>query len=91
MAANMNFMIGKWIVQLQTSLSLAQERPTHPTKIMEDPFGRTPYRHPALEGLEELTHDTRSNIINKKQLAQLGQKYGLQNVIRWAPKNVRYF
>ena len=82
-------MTGKWVVQLQTSLSLVQDTPNHPVNLPEDPFGREPFQHPALEGLEDLTHEARSPVINKEQLAELGQKYGLQNVMRWSPKNVR--
>lgn len=80
-------MAGKWIVQLQTSLVFVQDRPAQ-TKSKRDSLGRTPFQHPALEGLEGLTHDARYQIINKKDLAQLGNNYGLQNVVRWAPKNV---
>ncbi|KAK2756463.1 hypothetical protein FQN54_005356 [Arachnomyces sp. PD_36] len=81
--------LGKWIVQLQTSLSLVQDRPAHvmDTPAGEDSHGREPFRHASLEGLEGLTHTARSNVINKKHLAQLGQKYGLQKVLRWEPKN----
>lgn len=79
---------GKWIVQLQTSLALVQDRTSTNPLPERDSYNRIRFRHAALEGLDDLTHGARSEVINKKQLAQLGHKYGLQQVIRWAPKNV---
>lgn len=82
------YIIGKWIVQLQASLALVRDTPSAQTIPEKDSYDRTPFQHPALEGLESLTDDARSHVVSKKQLAQLGQKYGLQDVVRWEPKNV---
>lgn len=88
MSADKTSMIGKWIVQLQTSLALVQKSPTPRANPEIDSYNRKPFGHPALAGLEDLTHEARSQVINKKSLAQLSHKYGLQPVLRWAPKNV---
>lgn len=56
----------------------------------EDEFGRMPFAHPALDGVNNLTDKMKHNYLDKMKLAMLAKRYGLQRVIRWNPKNVRY-
>jgi len=82
------FAIGKRIVDLQTSLAiLAQPSPSirtpHP-----DPHGREPFAHPAMDILHKLTQAARSEHVDKRRLAALAQSFGLQDVVRWKPKDV---
>jgi large subunit ribosomal protein L15 len=84
------FRIGKRIVLLQASLVLIQEPTAYSKKIPEDPYGRTPFQHPALQGLDSLSTDAKSSMTDKKRLAALAKQYGLQEVLRWLPRKVRF-
>lgn len=86
---------GRRIIELQTSQALinspqknqwprdSQNRP------MPDEFGRRPFLHPALSGLQGLTDEAEAAMLSKERLAQIGERYGLDKVTRWTPKNVR--
>ena len=58
------------------------------TAFPSDPYGRTPFKAPALEGLESLTEDSLFDVIDPQRIAPLAHKYGLSQVIRWLPKKV---
>jgi large subunit ribosomal protein L15 len=82
--------IGKRIVDLQTSMALVS-RPRNPTTAHgPDDYGRVPFEHPALEGLTNLSERAKSEILQKSRLAHLGQDYGVDEVMRWKPKKVRF-
>ncbi|KAJ5482617.1 hypothetical protein N7475_001429, partial [Penicillium sp. IBT 31633x] len=79
--------LGKRIVQLQASLALAQGVPSAgaaPQKT--DEFGRVPFTHPALDGLNNLSGDTKKILTERSKLAELANKYELQKVLRWSPR-----
>lgn len=80
---------GKRIVELQTSLSLFHSASATPFPETKDKYGREPFRHPALDGLAGVSLESRFKILDMARLAQLGEKYGLDTVIRWKPKEVR--
>ncbi|KKK17425.1 hypothetical protein ARAM_005171 [Aspergillus rambellii] len=75
--------LGKRIVQLQASLALAQ---SPGTAVVADVFGREPFAHPALDGLGNLSTNTRNFLTSKMKLAELAEKYELQTVLRWSPR-----
>ena len=75
---------------LQTTLAMIHSASPHPEVASLDPYGRTPFEHPALEGLEILSFETRNDMTDKRRLAQVAEGYGLASVIRWKPKQVRY-
>lgn len=81
----LNF-LGKRIVELQTSLNLFHSSSAIPFPETKDKYGREPFRHPALDGLAGVSLETRHQILNMDRLAQLGEKYELDTVIRWKPK-----
>lgn len=81
-------MTGKRIVQLQASLALAQSTGAAATPVAEDTYGRKPFAHPALDGLKNLSADTKAFLTSKEKLAELAQKYEMQKVLRWAPRHV---
>lgn len=58
---------------------------------MPDPYGRTPFEHPALEGLPNLTSIPISEVLTKQRLAQLATSYGIAEVTRWKPRNVSIY
>ncbi|OJJ78416.1 mitochondrial 54S ribosomal protein mL57 [Aspergillus glaucus CBS 516.65] len=78
--------VGKRIVQLQTSLALVQNPANSAGPVAEDPHGRQLFAHPALEGLDSLSDSTKVLLTGKTKLAQLAQKYDMQNVLRWSPR-----
>lgn len=82
--------IGKRIVQLQASLALVQNPEAANVAVKTDSHGRTPFSHPALDGLRSLSPETKSFLTDRSKLAELAQKYELQNVLRWTPRKVRY-
>jgi large subunit ribosomal protein L15 len=82
--------IGKRIVQLQASLALVQNPEAVNVAVKTDSHGRTPFSHPALDGLRSLSSETKSFLTDRSKLAELAQKYEMQNVLRWTPRKVRY-
>jgi large subunit ribosomal protein L15 len=81
---------GKRIVDLQTTLGLlTASTSARYLKDTKDPFGRQPFEHPALKGIECLNGGARDFFTHHKQLSTLAQQYGLQDVVRWVPKKVR--
>jgi large subunit ribosomal protein L15 len=84
-----NLATGKRIVDLQTTLGLLTgSTSSRYLKGTKDPFGRQPFEHPALEGIECLNGGARDYFTHHKQLSILAQQYGLQDVVRWVPKKV---
>ncbi|KAJ5775520.1 uncharacterized protein N7511_000531 [Penicillium nucicola] len=85
--------LGKRIVHLQASLALAQNvsvpasgAATTGAVNKVDQFGRVPFSHPALEGLNNLSPDNKKVLTERSKLAELGHKYDLPKVLRWSPK-----
>ncbi|KAL1981910.1 hypothetical protein VTN96DRAFT_2039 [Rasamsonia emersonii] len=78
--------LGKRIVQLQASLALVQDAGNFARKVPEDPHGRQPFTHPALDGLNNLSSNTKGFLTSKIKLSELAQKYDLQKVVRWCPR-----
>ncbi len=79
---------GKRILELQLSLALMNGAIANPITPPPDPYGRVPFQHPALEGLEALTRGSKRVLDLGKELPQLAYKYELDSVIRWKPKQV---
>lgn len=75
-------------MSLQTSLALLNSPQGIPAPKF-DQYGRELFTHPALEGLRGLTPEAKDTVLDKTRLAQIGQRYGLDKVTRWKPKNVR--
>lgn len=82
--------LGKRIVQLQASLALAQGAPSASAASAQqaDEFGRVPFTHPALDGLNNLSGETKKILTERSKLAELANKYELQKVLRWSPRKV---
>jgi large subunit ribosomal protein L15 len=81
-------------VELQTSqalISAPQENEwprDHKGIPLNDEFGRKPYLHPALNGLQGLTDEAEGVVLSKERLAPIAERYGLDKVTRWKPKRV---
>ncbi|KAF2827043.1 hypothetical protein CC86DRAFT_322902 [Ophiobolus disseminans] len=84
--------LGRRVVELQTSQALinSPQETQWPRdqngQPMPDQFGRKPFLHPALSGLQGLTDEAESLVLDKTRLAQLAERYGLDKVTRWKPK-----
>lgn len=79
-------------MELQTSLALLNApKPSQAAGAIQalDKYGRMPFQHPALENLESITPAIKNQVLDKRRLAQLAMRYGLDTVIRWKPKQVR--
>jgi len=79
---------GKRIVELQMSMALVNISRPPTQKIGQDEYGRYPFDHPALDGLLNLTAPVKAEILDKRRLYALSDKYGLLPVLRWRPKKV---
>ena len=82
---------GKRIVQLQASLALAQSAPNTYGQPTPDRYGRKPFEHPALNGLENLSINTKRFLTDKSKLAEVARQYDLEKVLRWCPRKVSFF
>ncbi|KAL4988766.1 ribonuclease-III-like-domain-containing protein [Aspergillus falconensis] len=78
--------LGKRIVQLQASLALAQSAPNTYGQPAPDRYGRKPFEHPALNGLENLSINTKRLLTDKSKLAEVARQYDLEKVLRWSPR-----
>lgn len=67
---------------MQTSIALLNAPPTPRAK----PPAKDVFRHPALEGLENITVFAKANVLDKTRLARLASSYGVDKVVRWKPK-----
>ncbi|KAL8702894.1 MAG: hypothetical protein Q9201_003928 [Fulgogasparrea decipioides] len=77
---------GRRIVELQTSLSMLAASTAIPEPATPDEFGREPFKHPVLAGLTGLTYQRKTKFLDKRRTAQLAEKYGLTEVLRWKPR-----
>jgi hypothetical protein len=57
-------------------------------KVSEDAHGRNLFQHAATEGIEVLNGGIRAYLLHHAHIAEVSQKYGLQEVIRWNPRRV---
>ncbi|CBF78007.1 hypothetical protein AN8794.2 [Aspergillus nidulans FGSC A4] len=51
-----------------------------------DRYGRKPFEHPALNGLENLSINTKRFLTDKSKLAEVARQYDLEKVLRWCPR-----
>jgi large subunit ribosomal protein L15 len=78
---------GRRIVELQTSQALLNSPQEAQPTI--DQYGRKPFQHPALNGLQGLSDEAESKVLDKARLSQIAERYDLDKVTRWKPKRVR--
>ncbi|KAF2140210.1 uncharacterized protein K452DRAFT_230719 [Aplosporella prunicola CBS 121167] len=78
--------LGRRIIELQTSLALLNTPRSGAKQHTADAYGREPYKHPALDGLDNLAGGSKEEILSRDRLAGLAKQHGLSYVIRWRPK-----
>jgi large subunit ribosomal protein L15 len=78
--------LGRRIISLQASLALLSgPQATIINPNQEDQYGRKPFTHPALNGLQGLTEGAKHDVLNKTRLSNLAKRYGIDLVTRWKP------
>jgi large subunit ribosomal protein L15 len=86
--------LGKRIIDMQASFALLDmpspnEIPGEQSfKPRPDKFGRIPFTHPSLRGLQNLSQANKNAVVDKSRLGPLGKDYGLGQVVRWKPRLV---
>jgi large subunit ribosomal protein L15 len=82
--------LGRRILNLQTNLTLLHSPTATKTQSLPDTSDdRTPFTHPALEGLANLSDVPLAEVLSKTRLAGLAKANGMQEIIRWTPRDVR--
>jgi large subunit ribosomal protein L15 len=81
-------LLGKRLVESETSMALVANAVTSGSKAEPDEFGRVPFQHPQLNGVETLVETTVESKLSKFALYALANKYGIPAVLRWKPKLV---
>ena len=81
---------GRRILNLQTNLELLHSSTATKTQSLPNPSDdRVPFTHPALEGLANLSDVPIGEVLTKTRLAGLATSFGMREIIRWTPKDVR--
>ncbi len=80
--------VGKRLVDVHTTLALVHAAPDPLSAQATDQYGRVPFQHPALGGLQNVTLQAKARMGDKRRVSQLAQQYGLADVVRWKPKKV---
>lgn len=80
--------VGKRLVDVHTTLALVHAAPDPLSAQATDQYGRVPFQHPALGGLQNVTLQAKARMGDKRRVSQLAQQYGLGDVVRWKPKKV---
>jgi len=58
--------------------------------MVPDKYGREPFQHRSLEMLDNLNAMQPLNIVTREKVQQLAVDVGLDRVLRWKPKTVRF-
>lgn len=84
--------MGRRMMELQTSLALL-DRGVGGEKQREhlkrkDAYGRYPELDHALDGVGNISIYQKEQVLDEKRLAQLGERVGLLEAVRWKPRQV---
>lgn len=75
---------------MQTNIALTQSVIGTATQSPTDPNDdRVPSTDPKLEGLANLADMPLGTVLTKERLATLATSFGMREVMRWQPRNVR--
>ena len=55
----------------------------------KDPYGREPFQHPSLDGINNLSATTPNDVLQIPKMHKLAMEIGLAKVLRWKPRLVR--
>lgn len=59
-----------------------------PTGLPADPYGREPFSHPSLDGINNLAQTQPKNIVHHQAMHKLALEVGMMRVVRWKPRLV---
>lgn len=85
--------LGRRIVEVQASLGLLDAPRSKGSRSLggePDRWGRVPFVHPQTEGVLGVTGEAREKVLERKRVAQLAGRYGVEGIVRWKPRMVRY-
>lgn len=72
---------------METTKSIVAKDPI-PGSVVPDEFERTPFEHPQLQSLDNLTMEGPRDVAGKDKLYHLAAQVGLIDVVRWKPRLV---
>ncbi|KAI8661225.1 RNase III domain-containing protein [Fusarium keratoplasticum] len=81
-------LLGRMTLIMETTKSIVAKDPI-PGSIVPDEFERTPFEHPQLQSLDNLTMEGPRDVAGKDKLYHLAAQVGLIDVVRWKPRLVR--
>ncbi len=71
-------------------MALPPDQSNEVTGAQDDGLNRIPFKHPSLDGIENFARYSISEITSKERIATLALQIGLNDVVRWKPKNVGF-
>jgi len=76
---------------MQTNLALLNSGAAlKQRRSVETTAGPEPFKHPALDGLDNLTDMPIAEVLTKARLAKFASQLDMAEIMRWRPRNVRY-
>lgn len=82
--------LGRRILNHQTNIALLSSPIATQTQSLQDPAEeRKPFRHPAVDKLQNITDAPIEEILNKRRVAGLGTQCGMRDILRWVPRNLK--
>jgi len=82
---------GRKIVELEGTLALLDSpkpKGWESMKSRTDDYGRKPFMHPQTVPALLVSTEAKKQMMDVKRLAQLAEKYGAREVVRWSPRLV---
>lgn len=75
---------------LEISKAIVHAQPKEGS-VIPDGFGRTPFEHKDLAGLDNFNVQLPQQVMDLTKVAQFAAEVGLDKVLRWKPRLVRAF
>ncbi|KAL2111279.1 hypothetical protein VUR80DRAFT_10346 [Thermomyces stellatus] len=75
--------LGRQAVALELTKDIIAEAPK---PLPADPYGREPFSHPSLDGVNNLAETQPRNIVHMKAMHKLALDLGMMKVVRWKPR-----
>lgn len=83
-------MTGRRILNHQTNIALLNSPIATQMQSLQDPSDdRKPFRHPAIDKLQNIADAPLEEVLSKRRVAGLGTQCGMREILRWVPRNVR--
>lgn len=76
---------GRQAVALELTKDIIAEAPT---QLPADPYGREPFSHPSLNGINNLAETQPKDIVHLQAMHKVALEVGMMKVVRWKPRLV---